>query len=148
MPKLTREFARHTEQAAGDWNDEAPYHQALEPGWYLCRLLEVEQKDGRVAPYWGWKYETVEGQRFLWDNTSLSEKAIGRLGKVFEAFGVPADTDTDELVGKLVNIAVGVETIAFGKRQGQIGNTVLGLMPGDTHPDFAAHDDSASMEPF
>src|SRR5688500_12286575 len=97
MPKLTKTHAKKAEGAAGDWNDSGD-REPLEPGWYLGRLLDVTQKDGKTAPYWAWKYETVEGERWLWDNTSLSEKAIGRLGKVFEAFGVPADTDTDEIV--------------------------------------------------
>lgn len=136
MPKLTKDYANKASSAADDWNDGDNDRSPLDPGWYLCRLLDVEQKDGKAAPYWSWKYETVEGERWLWDNTSLSEKAIGRLGKVFEAYGVPADTDTDTLYGRLVNIQVGVEAQATGRNAGTMRNVVLAVMPGDSHPDF------------
>lgn len=133
MPKLTKAHANKAEKAAGDWSD-AP--ELLDPGWYLGRLLEVEQREGRQADYWSWKYEEVHSHKWLWDNTSLSEKAIGRLGKVFEAYGVPSDTDTDELIGTLVNLEVGTYTIASGQRQGQLANNIRSVQPGDTHPDY------------
>jgi len=136
MPKLTKQAAQQAAQAAEEWEDRDP-NEPLEPGWYLCRLLSVEVQEGTKAPYWGWKFEDVVGEQWLWENTSLSEKAIGRLGKVFEAFEVPPDTDTDELIGELVNIEVGIETAAKGKRAGQLVNVVKGLAPASTHPDFA-----------
>jgi hypothetical protein len=136
MPKLTKQYAQQADEAAGEWKDSSA---PLEPGWYLCRLLSVEAKEGKAAAYWSWKYEVVDGGRWVWDNTSLSEKAIGRLGKVFEAFEVPADTDTDELIGRLVNIELDLYTIPAGQRQGQMTNGVKSLAPGDTHPDFAQH---------
>ena len=136
MPKLTKAHASKATQEAETWDDSG--FEPLDPGYYLCRLLGVEQKEGKTSgqPYWSWKYESLQGERWLWDNTSLSEKAIGRLGKVFEAFGVPADTDTDEMTGMLVNIQVGVEAQATGKRAGQMQNVVLAVLPGDTHPEY------------
>lgn len=142
MPKLTKTHAGKAAQAAGDWNDSG--FEPLQPGWYLCRLLDVEQREGKQAPYWSWKYEEVSSKHWVWDNTSLSERAIGRLGKVFEAYGVPSDTDTDDLIGQLVNLELGVYTIPSGNRAGQLSNNIRSVAPGDTHPDI---DDYAETKP-
>lgn len=144
MPKLTKQHAGKAEQGAGEWKDT---FGTLEPGWYLCRLIEVTQRDGKVAPYWSWKYEECHSGNWLWDNTSLSEKSIGRLGKVFEAFGAPADTDTDDLIGHLVNLELGTYTIPTGQRAGQLANNIRTLQPGSTHPDYAQFSTDRPADP-
>lgn len=146
MPKLTKQHASKASEAAGDWRDVGGL---LEPGWYLCRLLSVTQETGKQSgqPYWSWKYEEGGSGAWLWDNTSLSEKAIGRLGKVFEAYEVPADTDTDDLIGSLVNVEVGVYTIPQGARSGQLANNIRSLAPGHTHPDFESYAQDDKPDP-
>jgi hypothetical protein len=106
-------------------------------------------KAGPAGPYWVWEYETVEveGQpanRRFWDNTSLSEKAIGRLGKVFEAFGVDTDTDTEDLIGNIVTLDVGQETINKGDRMGEKRNVVRNVLSVDAHPAADDYADAAA----
>jgi hypothetical protein len=133
MPKLTKQHATKAKNAAAEWGDG---FEPLTPGRYLGKLVSVEQRDGKAAPYWEWKFEEPNSKQHLWENTSLSEKAIGRLGKVFEAFGVSADTDTDELIGQFVCMVVGTRTIPTGERAGQLQNTINGFLPASEHPDF------------
>lgn len=135
MPKLTKTMAQKAKRAAADWGDG---FEPLKPGRYLGKLVSVEQKDGQVAPYWEWKWQEPTSKNHLWENTSLSENAIGRLGKVFEAYGVPDDTDTDELIGKWVGLLVGVRTRPTGERAGELQNTVNGFFPAVEHPDYEA----------
>jgi hypothetical protein len=126
MPKLNQKTAKAAEGAAED-GGPGP----MPEGRYICRLLEVNAKDASApdkAPYWSWQYAVNEEGDFfdrkLWDNTSLSEAAQWRLGAVFAAFEVPADTDTDELIGREVAIIVGQETAQRGKMLGKLVNVV------------------------
>ena len=138
MAKLNKKLAAVAEAEAENWSDRG----VLDAGLYLCRLREVDtSKSGAAGPYWVWEYETVEaadqpvGRRF-WDNTSLSEKAIGRLGKVFAAFGATTEADTDDLCGKLVCLDVKVGTIQKGDRAGEKRNEVGSVLPADAFPDY------------
>jgi len=135
MARLSKEKANQAEQMA----DEAPDFGVCPPGVYLCRLRDVNtERSGPAGPYWTWEYETVgvedepNGKRF-WDNTSLSEKAIGRLGKVFQAFGATTDADTDDLIGKPVSVEVKIGTVKGGERAGEQRNEVVSVHPAETH---------------
>lgn len=136
MAKLNKALANKAAEAAGDWNDRG----VLDPGLYLCKLVKVDTtRTGNAGPYWVWEYETVEveGQpsgRKFWDNTSLSEKAIGRLGKVFEAFSQTTDADTDDLVGDFITLDVTVGVIQAGDRKGEKTNRVQSVLPAERHP--------------
>lgn len=134
MPKLTKTVAQNAAAASETWNDR----KLLDNGVYLAKLLSVESKDGAAGPYWSWKYEEANSTNHLYDNTSLSEKAIGRLGKVFEAFGVSADTDTDLLLGRAVALKVSTRTIQSGDKKGEQGNQIDSVMPPTEHPDYDA----------
>lgn len=140
MPKLTKAKADQARTAAKDWGDG---FEPLKPGRYLCRLHEVTTAEGPKGPYWKWTFEEVNTKTRLYENTSLSADALGRLGKVFEAFGKPEDTDTDEMIGELVCLVVGTRTQAVGERAGQLQNTVNGFKPAAEHPDF----DPESVKP-
>lgn len=138
MAKLKKDLAKAAEAEAENWVGRG----VLPAGHYLCRLRAVDTSgQGPAGPYWTWEFETVEagdqpvGRRF-WDTTSLSAKAIGRLGKTFEAFGVPTTTDTDELIGELVNLEIKIGTIQKGEKTGEQRNEVVALLPADSHPDF------------
>lgn len=132
MPKLTKNVAANAAAAADDWDDR----KLLENGIYLAKLVSVESKDGAAGTYWSWKYEAIDSTNFLWDNTSLSEKAIGRMGKVFAAFGVSADTDTDLLLGRTVCLKVSKRTIQSGEKKGQESNQIDSVLPPTEHPDY------------
>lgn len=155
MAKLSKSVAAAAEDQASEWG----VRQLLPVGNYLCKLVEVDTtRKGKESgvPYWVFVTETVEvdgqpaGNR-LWDNASLSEKAIGRLGKIFEAFGQPTTADTDDMIGLLVTVVVTQETITKGDNAGNLRNAVAGYLPADAHPayeEFAAQfdGDSANAE--
>lgn len=145
MPKLTRQFAQKATAAAEDWGDG---FEPLEPGEYLAKLLSVEAKDGTAAPYWSWKLEEKDSGKFLWQNTSLSDKAIGGLGKMFEAFGQTADTDTDLLVGQWIACRVSQRAIAKGDRAGQMTNNIERVYPASEHPAYATLGQADSPDDF
>ena len=107
MPKLNAKTAKAVEKTEG--GTFAP----VDPGIYHIRLRDVTAKPGPKGVYWAWEFESVEPDvrgRF-WTNTSLSDKAHFKLKEAFEAFGVPTDTDTDELLGKVCRAQVTITTI-------------------------------------
>jgi hypothetical protein len=123
VPKLTRDLAASVEKAASDGGSFEP----LEPGEYRCRLHEVTAKNAASGnPMWVWVFETVDkprGRR-LWVNTVLTDAALWKVGEVFTAFGVPTDTDTDEMIGATALLEVALREIGAGARKGQMGNDV------------------------
>ena len=129
MPKLNQTKAAAVEEAGGG------DFEALEEDIYFLKLCEckVAEKEGPSGPYWIWEFEIPEdyenaGRRF-WMNTSLSEKALWKLNETFSAFGVPADTDTDELVGSLVQGYVTQVVQQKGKNAGKLVNQLETLSP-------------------
>lgn len=138
MPKLNKETAKKVGQANSDF-------EVLPPDTYEARLREVATKEGEKAPYWRWEFEIPEGLPFagrrLWVNTSLSEKAAFKLNEAFTAFGVAADTDTDELIGQSVLLSVSQAPISGGARMGELGNNVDKMLP-------LMSDGGGSEEPF
>lgn len=126
MPKLTSDTAKKVEEA------EALDFEALPEDIYTAVLADVENKEGKNGPYWKWTFKiTTDGYdgRQQWTNTSLSEKALWKLQEMFEAFGVPADTNTDDLIGQGVKLMVVQELIGEGKRKGQMGNSIDKVLP-------------------
>jgi len=140
MPKLGADVASQVDEA--EVQDFSP----LPVGIYPCVLREVEVKEGKKAPYWNWEYEVIPGHEYagrrFWNVTSLSPKAAFKMKETFEAFGVPTTTDTDELVGSVVNLEVIMRTIQEGDRAGQQANQVAKVLPYDGE---VADDDE---EPF
>lgn len=131
MPKLNSKQTRMVEDAA-----EREFI-LLDPGLYLAALQKVEAKEGKNGPYWEWEFLLTEDENgdgletnvTLWDNTSLSEKAAWKLKAHFAAFGVPPDTDTDDLLGEWIWVDVGHEVQSQGARAGKLRNTVIALQP-------------------
>jgi len=126
MPKLSTATATKVEEAEDSFKPipEGIYNAVLDG--------EVEVKDGTNGPYWKWTFKiTEEGYegRQQWLNTSLSEKALWKLKEVFEAFGYPADTNTDDLIGKPVKLMVVQKVIDGGKRAGDTGNEIRQVLP-------------------
>lgn len=147
MAKLNKQLAQQAQEQAEDWDGG---YSVVQPGIYLCKLNDVDTtRSGPAGPYWNWEYETVgvhdepKGKRF-WDITSLSEKAIGRLGKVFEAFGASTEADTDDLIGSVVAVEVKIGTISKGDRAGEQRNEVVSLHPAEAHAWFHEYEEQTS----
>lgn len=129
MPKLTKTKAKQVEESGGTF-------EPLPPGVYHVRLVDVDaSREGPSGPYWSWEYDVVEDGhvgRKLWNNTSLSDAALWKLDETFSAFGMGADTDTDELLGKVVKAVVSIRTIQEGARKGEPANQIDRLTPADS----------------
>jgi hypothetical protein len=147
MPKLNTATAKAVDSAEDGF-------KPVPDGVYIVQLMEdVDVKEGAKGPYWRWTFEVPKehegveqefaGRRF-WTNTSLSEQAYFMLKKTFEAFGVPVDTDTEDLVGRRVKAMVTIKTINGGARQGQLGNEIGNLLPLNTEVEDAAASATAS----
>ena len=126
MPQLNETYASGI--------DEQPQSVGvLEPGVYEAVLVEVVAKPGKVAPLWSWRYEVAPGQvgegRTLYNNTSLSEEARWKMKETFDAFGVPANTNTDRLLGQRVKLLIAKVIAQQGKRQGRFVNEIQEVMP-------------------
>jgi hypothetical protein len=145
MPKLAAKVAKavNATEAAGSF-------EPIPAGIYAAVLKEVETHEGDNGTYWSWVFEIPEGYEFegrrFWNNSSLSEKARPFLKKVFDAFGVPADTDTDELCGQWVNLRIAQRTIKSGDRKGELGNTIAEVLPYDGPDDDDDDDDDEDDE--
>jgi hypothetical protein len=130
MPQLPKKKARQVENAASGF-------ELLPDGIYRAMLVSVTAKDGKPppqgkGPYWSWEFKvTEEGApaRRLWLNTSLSDEAAWKMKEAFDAFGVPADTHTDELEGEEARLVVGSRTIATGPRRGEPDNQIEQVLP-------------------
>ena len=127
MPKLSSATASKVEEAESLDFEPLPediYEAVLEG--------EVELAEGPNGPYWKWTFKITtpgfEGRK-QFVNTSLSEKAFWKLKEMFEAFGVSADTDTEDLIGQPVKLMVVQRVIEKGARKGEVGNEVRQVLP-------------------
>ena len=72
-----------------------------------------------------------------------------KIRQVFDAFGVPADTDTDDLIGTTVDLMVGQTVAQQGKMQGKIVNEITEFLPASAPATAAAPAPKAGEEiPF
>jgi hypothetical protein len=120
MPKLNKGKAKEVDEAQSGF-------EVIPGGRYRARLVEVSVESGQKAPYWKWVFKISDGKykgRLQWLNTSLSDNALWKFKEVFKAFGVPANTDTDELLGGEVALLVSTRTIQAGLRAGEEGNQI------------------------
>lgn len=122
MPKLTGQQAANVSDA--EEQDDFLVH---DPGVYALQLNDVRVGNGKQGTYWTWEFlitHNEDGQEFakktmVWEITSLSEKAAWRMKRMFEAFGVAPDTDTDELLGQSIWATLEVKIAEGGRRQGK-----------------------------
>lgn len=138
MAKLNKGKAKEAAEATSGF-------EPVEDGVYHARLKEVDPtREGPKGPYWSWEFEIVEPgpafKRKQWNNTSLGQ--AWSLKQTFDAFGVPTDTDTDEVVGKVVRIVLSTRTIQSGPREGELTNQVDRVIAAD--PDFELPEEIAS----
>lgn len=126
MAHVPKEQQAAAEAAGESWGQ----FKLLDPGLYSATLDEVDAtRTGPSGMYWAWvfKYDNQPGKAFL--NTSFSPKAIGSVGAVYRAFDAPIDTDTDELIGERVVLAIVVSKVKKGERKGQLRNEVASVLP-------------------
>lgn len=148
MAKLNKEAQENVKKASSQF---LPMPECV----LHARLRDVDPtRDGPKGPYWAWEFEIVEDETFmveddtgkpvevkslnrrLWNNTSLTPEAAFSFERTFRAFGVDSDTDTDELLGDIVKLVIGVRTIQEGDRKGELVNQINNLKPAD--PEWAA----------
>jgi len=144
VPKLNQDTAQKVDNAEDGF-------KPVEEGVYVLQLVEdVEVVEGPKGPYWKWTFEVPNDQpvavgRKFFTNTSLSEAAFFKIKETFKAFGVPTDTDTEDLVGKRVKAVIGIRTIQGGSRKGELGNDITKLLPIDAE-DPAVEDAKVSTD--
>ena len=142
MPKLNANTAAAVDkvEAAGDGFPPVP------DGTYECCLKEVTAKDGPSGTYWVWEFVIPEGAkeyagRRFWTNTSLGEASRPFLKRMFDAFNVSADTDTDLLCGHTVNVRVKTVIQPVGAKAGEPKNEVVTVTAFDGDPVGVDDDD-------
>lgn len=136
MPKLNPTLASGVKKAA-----ESSGFTPMDEGRYRARLTEVVAKTAASSgnPMWVWTYEVIGpvagGDQYRgrkqWNNTVLTEAALWKVGESFAAFGVPEDTDTDELLGCTAVLEISQREITQGARAGQTGNNIDRVMPDE-----------------
>lgn len=128
MPKLASDQARAAETA----HEEGPKTGGpmVPEGIYLGQLKEVSVSDKEGDSgyrWWNWDFtlqdEGYKGneKRFI---TSLAPQAEFAIGGAFAAFHVPADTDTDELLGQFAMLHISQVPITKGSRKGELQNRI------------------------
>lgn len=101
----------------------------------MGQLFEVDVSDAPGQSgfhYWIWKFRILDdGYRGkeVRTNTSLSPKAAFKIGETFAAFGVAADTHTDELLGQRAMLYVTQRPSDDGLRT---FNDIARVMPYDS----------------
>jgi hypothetical protein len=139
MAKLNKKMQGEVEKAQAGFTP-------MPDGTYHFRLRDVDStRTGNKGPYWSWEYECVEephvGRR-QWNNTSLSEESLGFMKATFQAFDASLDTDTDELIGKIVRLQLTTRTIQPpSPRAGEQTNNVNRVLKPD--PDFQLPESAA-----
>lgn len=138
MPKLNPNLASGVKKAAASSG-----FTPMDNGAYRARLTDVTAKNAASSgnPMWVWTFEVIDEKykgRKQWNNTVLTDAALWKVGESFAAFGVPEDTDTDELLGCTVLLEISQVEITQGARKGQIGNNIDRVLP-DTDPGAIRH---------
>jgi hypothetical protein len=138
VPKLDKKTRAATEKAEA-WGEGGGF-ALLPEGRYAGRLTKVDEREARSAtqfPSWSWEFrhlhnEDGEEQRGrMWNNTSMSPKALGNLKAQFEALGFTLDSDTDEMIGEWCVLYVTQEVQTQGKNAGKTVNRVNGVAAFD-----------------
>ena len=135
MAKLDAKTAKAVDKtdAAGGGFEPIP------EGDYYATLTNVDPtREGPAGPYWSWEFTLVPeseypGRKF-WTNTSLGESSRPFFKRMFDAFGVPANTDTDDLQGQPVKLHIKEIIIRAGTRAGEPGNEIALVSPYDGPP--------------
>lgn len=143
MPKLSGSQRKQVDSA------ELNSFEPLEEGLYVVKLAkDPEVKPGPAAPYWACEFAVVgpnSKNRKLWNNQSTSEKAAGLMKAFFAAFGVPIDTDTEDIVGETCRVLVTTEIQQQGAGKGTPRSVIKRFLVKDADAEaelLAGGDDS------
>lgn len=108
-----------------------PSREPLDEGVYQLRIAKVEETTSSTGnPMLKVEYDVmnVDGNRKLWDNFVLIDKALWKLKELFDALGIDTsdivEMDVQELVGMELNAKVIQETY-----NGDIVNRVKKILP-------------------
>lgn len=162
MPKLLPAKAAEVRKA-GEASGTSGKFVLLPEGKWKVKLVDVESKtSSKGDPMWVWSYKAVEflegdgvpkndkgetidfSDRELKYYTVIKDTTLWDLDRVFGAFDADADTDTDELIGDEIIVAVDQQIITGGKSKGQMGNNVTDFFTLDGG---LKHDDRAELIP-
>lgn len=137
MPQLTGAKAKAVKEA-----DTTNPMEAIPEGYYKMKLTKVESGKSKAGkPMWTWFFEVTGTKKKLREYTSLEDDALWKIATIFEAFGVPATTSTDTLLGKEVLAHIGVEIAEQGKMKGRKVNYIVGYPDQELEPEvFSASD--------
>lgn len=155
MPKLPAKVQKNVEAAEQVTGGFEP----LRPGTYAARLLEVGVEEHQNYPdhvsVWVCQFNDLHdasgkkhpGRQFLRINVILDENvpatypkdeskwatfvrmANGQMKAFFENLGYTTDSDTDEMLGAVGALKIGIRTIQTGARSGEKVNEVNGVVP-------------------
>jgi hypothetical protein len=146
MPQLSKAEAREAEQQA---EESAQRFDPVPAGMYIGKLTEVVVSDkagDSGYEYWMWRWDLEDdgySGKTAQSITSLSPKAAFSFGLHFKAFGVPADTHTDELVGRLA--LLNLSQVPSSKDPNRMVNRVEEVLPFDGE---SGDGSGASLEDF
>lgn len=155
MPKLSKKLTKQVDEA------EATHgYQLIKPGKYFCKLGGVEVKQTKEDnPMWVAEFKDIyslDGERQQgrqWWNLNLpiegdapadkdpkkwadaQRLSKGRLKAFFEAFGYSVDSDTDEMIGEVAVITIGIRKISQGARTGEDANQINDIEATDDYED-------------
>lgn len=137
MPKLSSDTAKKVSNAEGGSG-----FQLMTPGIYTLKLTEVEATTSKADnPMWIWQFQ-VSGGQFngveLREYTVITDKALWKLNSIFQAFGVPASTHTDDLIGKTVRASIENEVISQGRLKGEQTNRIRNYLEPSAAPESAS----------
>jgi hypothetical protein len=123
-----------------DFTDVETSSKYLAPGIYQARLMEVEEKPGRVAPLYVWRFTDIASGGQSEVSTSLAPQALWKLKEVLEALGVKADGPMrvslrrlQKLMGRVATITVEAEVADNGKTYSRITHLAKGA-PEEEEP--------------
>lgn len=154
MPKLPKKMAQEVEQAEA-WAGGG----IIPDGLYLARLFVVSvepKKPGKEYGSWRWDFQIVsdlagsdeyQGRKLV-EFVSLSPNVAGKFKQMFNAFGVSADTDTDEILGSMCVLRVGHSIQSQGKNAGNERNDILEVLSADMAGDLAQQDEQVDEDDF
>lgn len=139
MAKLGKDMVKRVNAA-----DDDPF-APIPKGFIKFKLTKVEsgksQSSGKNM--WTWIFKAVEpvaGKEARDWSTFDSE---WKFKQIFGAFGVPADTDTDDLIGKTLIAEVDHRVANQGPRKGKLQHFIAGYPDQNTKPQLFEDDEDA-----
>lgn len=130
MPKLANTKARSVSK-----QEATGAQKLLPPGEYVGKLIEVKvstKPDKNGNHYWIWFFEIVSEDEYngskLRTNTGLAENQEWALKRMFDAFGVKPNVDTETLHGQEITLVVDQSEITGGPRKGKVRNEIIDEM--------------------